>query len=287
MKFSFKIYCIISLLSFTYLFSQIPVHKRSNKSQPKVSLQKNQPSDSRMSLRDSIQKEILTMVGEDNMEKDDLDGEEYIESQHDQIMIFRKKIDESKGLRKAVFQYYLANIYISSLTFYGRTSNKNDITPLDQLPEDYRQWAVNDFYREADRLYTNALTNKSVLQAEKTELWNEIIDRLEFAKYKPTLYDLIATNYLKFLNELPFDYDQSAKKKIASIKENLNLFHANDKDKTALLYLKSTEIEGDSKKQAKELQNLAANFPEEPFSAYLLYQAASLLQHENDENNFL
>ena len=287
MKFSFKIYCIISLLSFTYLFSQIPVHKRSNKSQPKVLLQKNQPSDSRMSLRDSIQKEILTMVGEGDFEKDDLDEEEYIESQNDQIMIFRKKINESKGLRKAIFQYYLANIYISSLKFYGRTSNKNDVTPLDQLPEDYKQWGVNDFYREADRLYTRALTDKSVLQIEKTELWSEIIDRLEFAKYKPTLYDLIATNYLKFLNELPFDYDQSAKKKIAVIKEDLNQFHANDRDKTALLYLKSTEIEGSSQKQAKQLQNLADNFPEEPFSAYLLYQAASLLRYENDENSFL
>ncbi|PWN67828.1 alpha-2-macroglobulin family protein [Chryseobacterium oncorhynchi] len=282
MKFSFKILLTLSLLVSVPIFSQIPVYKETKPLKTRISKQKIDHSAPKMSSRDSIQKEIFEVV---NAYYDSND--ENIRTDNDQILILRKKVNESKGLRKALYQYYLANKYVSYIGRYTSRAKKKDITPLNELPEDYKTWAVNDFYREADQLYSQSLSNRQILQQEKTQLWNRLIDQLEFTKYRPTLYDLVATDYLKFLQGLPFDYDNSANKKIAEIKNNLHQFHTNDDDKTALLYLKSTEIEGDVKKQLQQLEVLADSYPKEPFSAYLLFQAANLAKQEISENNFL
>lgn len=284
MKFSFRIYFLLSLLISICLFSQVrprkPVVKplKPNISEPvAISYPK-----SKMSSGDSIQYEISTLLSR-YYDWDD----ENTNPETDQILVLRKKIKESKGLRKTLYQYYLANIYTSYISQYRSRMKRKDTTPLNELPEDYKTWALNDFYREAEQLYSQAFSDKEKLQNEKTELWKQLIENEEFTKYKPTLYDLITTDYLKFLNELPFDYDHIAKEKIAGIKNDLLKFHANDTDKTALLYLKSTEIEGDVKEQSQQLVALADAFPKEPFSAYLLFQAAILSRQETSENNFL
>ncbi|AZA77333.1 hypothetical protein EG347_07335 [Chryseobacterium sp. G0186] len=284
MKFSFKIVLTLSLLTSTCLFAQIPVHQRTKSSKPGITRQKKDLPTSRMSSRDSIQKEVFEVV---NFYHDPEDDEGNVTPDKDLILILQKKVSSSKGLRKVLYQYYLANIYVSYITKYSSRATKKDITPLDELPDDYKTWAVNDFYREADQLYNQSLSQSELLKHEKTELWNELVGQVEFAKYKPTLYDLVASDYLKFLQGLPFDYDHSAKKKTADMKNSLHQFHANDEDKTALLYLKSTQIEGDAKKQSQQLEALADAYPKEPFSAYLLFQAAKLTKEEISENNFL
>ncbi|MGU3375838.1 alpha-2-macroglobulin family protein [Chryseobacterium sp. M5A1_1a] len=284
MKFSFKIFLTFSLLVSICIFSQIPVHKRTKPLKPRISKPKTDRSVTIMSSRDSIQKEILDVVSRYYNPNDD---KENATPDDDQIMILRNKVNESKGLRKALYQYYLANIYVSYIARYGSRAIKKDITPLNELPEDYKTWAVNDFYRKADLLYSQSISYSEILKNEKTEHWNLLIDKVEFMKYKPTLYDLVATDYLKFLQGLPFDYDHMAKKKITEVKNNLYQFHANDDDKTAILYLKSTEIEGDVKKQSQQLEALADSYPKEPFSAYFLFQAANLAKQETSETNFL
>lgn len=284
MKLSFRIYSVVSILASACLFSQVrPIKSVPRALKPGISIPApfSYPK-SKMSSRDSIQYEVKTLMSRYYDWSDD-----NTDNETDQILVLREKIKETKGLRKTLYQYYLANIYTSYISEYSSRMKQKDTTPLSELPEDYKTWALNDFYREAEKLYSQVFSNKQKLQDEKTELWKQLIENEEFTKYKPTLYDLVATNYLKFLQELPFDYDHAAKKKITEIKEELLQFHSKDSDKTALLYLKSTEIEGDAKEQSRQLVALADAFPEEPFSAYLLYQAADLERQETSDNNFL
>lgn len=284
MTFSFRIYSVLSLLISVFLFSQVRPRKPVVKPlKPGISIPEplSYPQ-SKMSSRDSIQYEVSTLLSRYYDWSD-----ENTDPETDQILVLRKKIKESKGLRKTLYQYYLANIYTSYISEYRSRMKKREVTSLNELPEDYKTWALNDFYREAEQLYSQAFSDKQKLQDEKTELWKQLIKDVEFTKYKPTLYDLIATDYLKFLQELPFDYDHIAKKKIAEIKADLLQFHANDSDKTALLYLKSTEIQGNVKEQSQQLIALADAFPKESFSAYLLFQAADLSKQDTSENNFL
>lgn len=275
MKFSFKILYALSFCISGFMIAQIPVLK------PKES-SKLIPPTPKMAFRDSIQMEVYQVMTDSyDWDENDPDPED------DLILVLRKKITESKGLRKTLYQYYLANIYTSYISDYSSRIRKKDTTPLKNLPEDYKTWAVNDFYREVSQLYSQSLSDRQNLQNEKTELWNYLVGEVEFTKYKPTLYDLVATSYLQFLERLPFDYDTAAQQKIKVLKNDLLQFHANDPDKTALIYLKSTQIEGSAKKQSEELEALADAFPKEPFSAYLLFQAADLAKQEKSENNFL
>ncbi|MBP2616588.1 alpha-2-macroglobulin family protein [Chryseobacterium jejuense] len=284
MKLSFRIYSILPLLVSACLFSQIRPPKPVPRAiKPGVSIPDpiSYPK-SKMSSRDSIQHEVQTLMSRYYDWSD-----ENTDPETDQILVLREKIKETKGLRKTLYQYYLANIYTSYISNYSSRMKQKDSTPLSELSDDYKTWALNDFYREAEQLYSHVFSNKQKLQDEKTELWKQLIENEEFTKYKPTLYDLVATDYLRFLQNLPFDYDQIAKKKIIEIKEELLQFHTKDSDKTALIYLKSTEIEGDAKEQSQQLIALADAFPKEPFSAYLLYQAAILEREETSDNNFL
>lgn len=279
MKFSFKIYSVVFLLVYACLFSQIPVRKRAEPL--KKDLRKKLPPSPKISSRDSIQEEVYDAVS-DYYSWDETNTD----PKYDNILALRKKMNESKGLRKTLYQYYLASIYASYVKAYSVRIRKKDVTSLKDLPEDYKTWALNDFYREADRLYSLVMSDQENLKNEKTEYWGKLVDDVDFTKYKPTLYDLVATSYLSFLNELPFDYDTTAKQKIARIENELMQFHLNDADKTALIYLKSNRIEGNVKKQAEELEALAEAFPKDPFSAYLLFQAADLIRKDRSEESF-
>ena len=290
MKVFIKIFCTLFLLIFVVGFSQIPPKPRPVKVKPiSVSDDNYRPKKQGkpLSPRDSIQDEIRDVVYLGYYDWNDDDEQEKIDPEKDMILVLRKKIAETKGLRKTLFRFYLANIYDSYISEYGYRITKTDITPLEKLPEDYKSWAIKDFDREIDRLYTEALSDKKNLQNEKVELWKTLIDDTEFAKYKPTLYDFVATSYLQFLEKQPFSAGNENEKKVEFIKKELTDFHANDTDKTAILYLKSTLIKGNPEEQAKAYENLADAYLNEPFSAYLLEQAANLAKQENSEKNLV
>lgn len=287
-----KIFCTIFLLSFIFGFSQIPPKPRPVKVKhiPTVSgeyRQEKPKSTKPLSPRDSIQEDIRDIVYLGYYEWDDDDEKVKIDPEEDMILVLRKKIAETKGLHKTLFRFYLANIYDSYISEYGYRITKTDITSLEKLPEDYKTWSIQDFSREIDRFYTEALSDKKNLQNEKVELWAKLIDKTEYAKYKPTLYDFVATSYLQFLEKQPFSAGNENEKKSEAVKKELNDFHTNDSDKTALLYLQSNLIKGNSKEQADAYEKLADAYLNEPFSAYLLEEAAHLAKEENSERNLV
>ncbi|WP_300672331.1 MG2 domain-containing protein [Soonwooa sp.] len=285
MKLSNKIYCLLVLiLTSNFAFSQVPVRKKVKAPLPPIVY--GEPSHFFLSTpnpKDSLQVQIHSIV----MNAHHLDKDAFNLGEDDYIIMLRKYIAESNGLKKGILQFYLANIYLSYIDRYSYRVKSTNITSLEKLPEDYRTWAINDFYHEADRLYQEALSNQTELQKQKTENWKQIITNREYIKYKPTLYDMIATYYLSFLDRLPFDYDNTKQSKIEDINKRLYNFHQNDKDKTAFIYLKSTQVKGSSDSQISQLLNIVKDYPQEEFSAYLLYQIASLQKEEDNPNNFI
>jgi uncharacterized protein YfaS (alpha-2-macroglobulin family) len=293
MKLFLKIFCTLFLLHFTIGFSQIPPKPRLVKVKAIIPTvggdyrpEKPKPTKP-LSPRDSIQDEVRDVVYLGYYDWDEEDEKEKIDPEEDMILVLRKKIEETKGLRKTLFRFYLANIYDSYINEYSYRITKTDITPLEKLSQDYKTWAIKDFDREIDRLYTEVLSDKKNLQNEKVELWKKLVEDTEFAKFKPTLYDFVATSYLQFLEKQPFSAGNENEKKIEIIKRELTDFHANDSDKSALLYLKSTFIKGNAQEQTKAYENLADTYLNEPFSAYLLEEAANLAKQENSEKNLV
>ncbi|MFV0304879.1 MAG: alpha-2-macroglobulin family protein [Moheibacter sp.] len=228
---------------------------------------------------DSIQNEIKNIVYFTHYEQ----NENLLEN--DIILVLRDKVNTAKGLRKAMYRYYLAEIYRSYIDEYFIQIKHTDITPLEQLQEDYKTWTLNDFYREIDQLYSAALKDEELLKNEKTKLWNILIDDVDYAKYKPTLYNIVVDAYLQFLQELPFDFKNNSNEKSEHLKTKLLQFHSKDQDKTALLYLKSTTLKGSPKEQIMALESLADSHHSEPFSAFLLYQASNLMLSEKSDDN--
>ncbi|KQS93000.1 MG2 domain-containing protein [Chryseobacterium sp. Leaf394] len=287
-----KIISVLLLSIYTLGFSQIPVKRRPLKVKPIPTVngdyRPEKPKYSKpLSPRDSIQDEIRDVVYLGYYEWDDEDENLKIDPEEDLILVLRNKIAETKGLRNTLFRFYLANIYDSYINEYGYRITKTDITFLEKLPEDYKTWALGDFYKEIDKLYNEALADRKNLQNEKTELWKLLIEDTEYAQYKPTLYDFVATSYLQFLQKQPFSVGNENEIKSGEIQKELTDFHKNDSDKTALLYLKSTVIKGNSKEQAEAYENLADAYLNEPFSAYLLQQAANLARQDNSEKNLM
>ena len=166
MKFSNKIYCfLILILASNFAFSQVPVRRKVKAPLPIVGY--SEPSRFFLSTpnpKDSLQVQIYSIV----MNAHHLDNDAFDLGKDDYIVTLRKYITESKGLKKGILQFYLANIYLSYIDRYSSRVKSTNITSLEKLPEDYRTWAINDFYREADRLYQEALSNQTELQKQKT-----------------------------------------------------------------------------------------------------------------------
>ncbi|MFW2136886.1 alpha-2-macroglobulin family protein [Chryseobacterium sp. TY4] len=276
-----KIYCILILvLTANLMFGQVPVRKKVKVLAP---ISNNSYTYKTPNPKDSLQTQIYTIVSDAHY----LDEDDFDMGESDFIVNLRKYIAESKGLKKSILQYYLANIYISYINKFSFRIKSKDITSLEKLPIDYRTWAINDFYKAADRLYQESLSLKTELQKQKTSTWKCIIENEDYTKYKPTLYDMVATAYLQFLEQLPFDYDNTKQSKITNLNQELYNFHEKDLDKTAFIYLKSTQIKGDAPSQIQQLIELAKKYSKEEFSAYLLFEAAKLQMEENTDDNLI
>lgn len=277
MKIIFKLIFFICLFSGIFGFSQ---KKKAIAAPPQIAVPREINEDTEIhgknpvktplkTARDSIQSEVYNVITGIYYWNEVLE-----DKTDDKIFVLQDKVKTSKGLRKALYAYYLANTYQSYLSEFSNRIKIVDPTPLVTLPEDYRQWAISDFQEQTEKNYQIALSFSEELKSEKTALWNILVENTEFSKFKPTLFDLVATSYMQFLNSGKIS--KVSDEKISKIKQDLYDFHKNDTDKTAFLYLQSTSLTGSPEEQSKALENLANAHLSEPFAAYLFYNAATL-----------
>lgn len=87
------------------------------------------------------------------------------------------------------WQYFQSNRW----KFYNRSAT------TEKVSDDFRTWDLQILFNEIHKLYQNSLENISVLQQTRLVQYDELLLKGESSKrYRPTLFDLLSHNALKF-----------------------------------------------------------------------------------------
>lgn len=112
---------------------------------------------------------------------------------------FKEQISKSKFPTKNVLENILANLYWQYFQqhrwqFYNRTKTQNKVNS-----DDFRTWDLNTLFTEIHIYYQKSLENGLLLQQTNIATFNDILSSQKNAEvYRPTLYDFLAHNALKF-----------------------------------------------------------------------------------------
>ncbi len=112
---------------------------------------------------------------------------------------FKQQIDKSSFPTKNILENILANLYWQYFNqnrwkFYQRTNTSEKINE-----NDFRTWDLNTLFAEIHNYYQNSLENGLLLQQTKIDKFEEILHTVKDSKkYRPTLFDFLAHNTLKF-----------------------------------------------------------------------------------------
>jgi TonB-dependent SusC/RagA subfamily outer membrane receptor len=117
------------------------------------------------------------------------------------ISEFKKHIAKSKFPTKNVLENVLANLYWQYYTqnrykFYNRTSASSN-SNLNK--KDFRTWDLNTIFKETHLHFKNSLERSVDLQKIAIYNFTDILTiHKDAKKYRPTLFDFLANNALKF-----------------------------------------------------------------------------------------
>ncbi|HXK00176.1 MAG TPA: MG2 domain-containing protein [Gelidibacter sp.] len=179
---------------------------------------------------------------------------------------FKSQIAKSNAPAKNILENLLANLYWqyfqeNRYQFYGRTHTENKVNT-----EDFRTWDLQTLFAEIDVYYQNSLKNELILQQTPLSNYDALLHSEKDSKlYRPTLFDFLNQNALKFYETNENSISQPAYKftidnpkflseakifsglkitdqdstslqlKALKIYKNLINFHLNDKDPHALV----------------------------------------------------
>ncbi len=215
------------------------------------------------------------------------------------IQNFEKEISSSKGVTLPVLQSLLAKVYQDYMD--NTRWNRQNMTETQTKSDDISTWTSKQLMERSLSLYKESIKNKELIRKEKTENWKKILTTEEDLNIYPSLYDILVKRYINALSRRDADYayagdaddsDETITINKDSIIGNLYTdllnFHQNDADKSAFLNTKLMEIRysTNSQKSTKEekeqavenIIKLAKSYPNEKFSAYLYYAAATDIQ---------
>lgn len=207
---------------------------------------------------------------------------------------FNQAIQSSKGVEKAIFQSFLAEMYED---YYANNSYKiNKRTELAENEQaDFRYWTSGQFQQKIGELYELSLENEAQLKNEYLKDWEYILmdgDGKEYREFRPTLYDLLAHRAIAyFKNEgnysIRFDAEasQERKEKWIGIIKSLILEHnqkhqigaAAYNDWVLLSFLRPSLKDDDFERQ---LLDLNQTYNSSSFSPYLLLELAKFYQQQ-------
>jgi len=178
---------------------------------------------------------------------------------------FKELIEESEQPTKSLFESALAELYWQYFqSNQYRFLNRSETEEF--KAEDFRTWDLDTLFEEVSKYYDASLSQASQLQKLPLEDFEAILYSQEDSKvYRPTLYDFLAHRALDFyrndvngltkpaynfeisdsnafgkrgdfINWNPKTLDTNSQKlKALKIYQQLLKFHANDKDKRALI----------------------------------------------------
>mgnify|MGYP000283029981 CR=1 FL=1 len=123
------------------------------------------------------------------------------EAQLKVINSFKTHINKSKFPTKNVLENILANLYWQYFNqnrykFYNRTNTSSSST---FKKGDFRTWDLNTLFKEIHHHFKASLKNAATLQKVNMRDFSEILVTQRNSKtFRPTLYDFLANNALKF-----------------------------------------------------------------------------------------
>ncbi|MBA6155612.1 alpha-2-macroglobulin [Tenacibaculum sp. S7007] len=112
---------------------------------------------------------------------------------------FKEQIDKNSFPTKNILENILANLYWQYFNqnrwkFYQRT---NTAEKVDE--NDFRTWDLDTLFAEIHKHYQKSLENGLLLQRTNIDKFEEILHTVKGSKkYRPTLFDFLAHNALKF-----------------------------------------------------------------------------------------
>lgn len=112
---------------------------------------------------------------------------------------FKEQIDKSSFPTKNILENVLANLYWQYFNqnrwkFYQRTKTSNKIDE-----NDFRTWDLDTLFAEIHSYYQKSLANGLLLQQADIYEFSDILHTAKNSKeYRPTLFDFLAHNALKF-----------------------------------------------------------------------------------------
>ncbi len=112
---------------------------------------------------------------------------------------FKKHIQNNNTPTKNVLENILANLYWQYFNqhrwkFYNRTKTNSKVDETD-----FRTWDLETLFTEIHTHYQNSLADKETLQKTDIHKFSDILNTVKGSKkYRPTLYDFLAHNALKF-----------------------------------------------------------------------------------------
>jgi hypothetical protein len=110
-----------------------------------------------------------------------------------------KEMLESKGPAKAIFTSLLAAQYYAYYqTVRWQLYNRTATTGFDKA--DIATWGTDDFHRKIGALYTESVSDEALLKNTRLEPYDAIITKGNARKLRPTLYDLLASQALRYFS---------------------------------------------------------------------------------------
>ncbi|WP_055435686.1 alpha-2-macroglobulin family protein [Lacinutrix algicola] len=117
------------------------------------------------------------------------------------INAFKAEINRTNAPTKNVLENILATLYWQYFQqnrwkFYNRTKTNEKVDT-----EDFRTWDLETLFEEIHISYKNSLDNGLILQQTDLKDFDVLLNKNEGSKiYRPTLFDFLAHNALKFYN---------------------------------------------------------------------------------------
>lgn len=114
------------------------------------------------------------------------------------VEAFKAEISKSKSPTKNILENMLATMYWQYFqnhryTFYNRTNTD------DKVSDDFRTWDLQTLFDEIQLYYDKSLQNGLILQQTQLSEYKTILNEQTDSKlFRPTLYDLLSHNALKF-----------------------------------------------------------------------------------------
>ncbi|WP_066225928.1 alpha-2-macroglobulin family protein [Formosa haliotis] len=122
-----------------------------------------------------------------------------VDAQLSIINNFKVEISKSQAPTKNILESILANLYWdyfkqNRYQFYKRTKTASKVTETD-----FRTWDLQTLFNEIQLHFQNSLANETVLKQTPIDAYSDILLEQKDSKlYRPTLYDLLSHEALKF-----------------------------------------------------------------------------------------